>query len=204
MANIRKDFRFKLVKSFLNNDELNVLKNYALYRLEFGQDFVIFDYGVAPYTLDFSEDALMNSILRTKTKKVEKLVGLKLFPTYAYWRWYPFGSKLTPHRDRPSCEISLTINLYKDKNWPMLIDNNEVEIDSGDGVIYLGIEDVHARKGEYQGEAFAQLFMHYVDQNGFFTHHANDSYRKEYHQTETSEDTINMRKLRNAKKKIKN
>ena len=32
----------------------------------------------------------------------------------------------------------------------MLIDNNEVEIDSGDGVIYLGIEDVHARKGEYQ------------------------------------------------------
>ena len=37
--------------------------------------------------------------------------------------------------------------------------------------------------------------MHYVDQNGFFTHHANDSYRKEYNQIETSEDTINMRKL---------
>jgi hypothetical protein len=49
----------------------------------------------------------MNSLLDTKLKTVEKKSNLKLFPTYAYWRYYVFGGNLEKHLDRPACEISV-------------------------------------------------------------------------------------------------
>ena len=37
------------------------------------------------------KDPLMNALLDTKLSIVEKESNLKLFPTYAYWRYYVFG-----------------------------------------------------------------------------------------------------------------
>ena len=43
--------------------------------------------------------------------KMEALTGLKLLPTYTYMRVYGPGEELHYHTDRPSCEISVTVNL---------------------------------------------------------------------------------------------
>ena len=53
--------------------------------------------------------------------KVEALTGLKLLPTYTYMRVYGPGEELHQHTDRPSCEISVTINLGQssDFDWPI-------------------------------------------------------------------------------------
>tara|TARA_Y100000385_G_C12631740_1_gene441577 strand:+ start:226 stop:579 length:354 start_codon:yes stop_codon:yes gene_type:complete len=43
--------------------------------------------------------------------RMEKETGLKLYPTYVYARIYNPSSILKKHRDRPSCEISVTVNI---------------------------------------------------------------------------------------------
>ena len=42
---------------------------------------------------------------------MEKETGLKVLPTYTYARIYKTGDILERHKDRPSCEISTTVNL---------------------------------------------------------------------------------------------
>ena len=197
MARIRKDFRYKLIENFLNKEELNLLRKYALYKLNDLHNTGILDKSVAPYCLDYEDDDLMHTILESKMSLIEKETELKLFPTYAYWRWYPYGSALYPHKDRPSCEISVTVNIYKTKDWPLIINDKKINVDSGHGVIYLGIEDKHSREGTYEGDGFAQLFLHYVDKNGFFTHHKNDQIRKRLRKTHEKGDLKLIEKLIN-------
>ena len=55
----------------------------------------------------------MLGLLDIKLPIVEKESNLKLFPTYAYWRYYIFGANLKQHIDRPSCEISITACIKK-------------------------------------------------------------------------------------------
>ena len=46
---------------------------------------------------------------------MQKETGLDLCPTYSYARLYKKdGDELKRHKDRPSCEISTTINLGGD------------------------------------------------------------------------------------------
>ena len=61
---------------------------------------------------------------------------------------YTRGSSLNKHKDRDSCEISCTIAVDSDLNdpWPIIINDKEINLDLGDGIIYLGIEDSHERK----------------------------------------------------------
>jgi hypothetical protein len=98
---------------------------------------------------------------------MEENTGLELLPTYSYWRMYTYGSCLNPHKDRKSCEISVTISIGSSSNkpWPIYIGDHEVNLNHGDGVIYLGIEDQHSRK-ELNEDYHAQCFLHYVDKNG--------------------------------------
>jgi len=201
MANIRKDFRYKIIKNFLSKDELKLLQEYCKTALATNKGSAVHETGTAPFCLDFGNDDLMQTVLKMKRKKVEELVGLELYSTYAYWRWYTYGTKLNLHSDRPSCEISVTVNLYSDRPWPLVIEGTEIIANPGDGVIYLGVEDSHTRKGDYQGDAYAQLFLHYVDQRGYFTHHKDDNYFINNYQTSTLEDEKNIKKLKNEKTK---
>jgi hypothetical protein len=129
-------------------------------------------------------DILLEEFLPT----MEKETGKKLFPTYAYARLYQNGEKLLCHVDRESCEYSATVTLGFDKAvWPIFVgdrgkiddlkivgeeDHNFyaknvdiVRMDVGDAVIYKGMEQPHWRD-EFQGEWQAQVFLHYVDQEG--------------------------------------
>ena len=54
-------------------------------------------------------DPVMETLLLFLQKTIEENTGLSLFPTYSFYRVYRPGNELFPHKDRPSCEISLTL-----------------------------------------------------------------------------------------------
>ena len=85
---------------------------------------------------------------------------------------------LKTHKDRSACEISVTASIKQSKKWPIHMDNNWIEMEEGDAVIYLGCEIPHGRN-IFKDDHNAQLFLHYVDQNGPFAHHQNDQMKKD-------------------------
>jgi hypothetical protein len=116
-------------------------------------------------------DTFMDGLLNRLLPKVEQISGLRLFPTYSYFRVYKHGDTLRKHTDRPSCEISLTLCLGYDAlaPWPILIQApkciTSISLEAGDGLLYRGIECLHWRSA-FDGRQLAQVFLHYVDQDG--------------------------------------
>jgi len=109
-------------------------------------------------------------LLVKKISHVNELLGEEVLPTYTYARVYKNGSVLERHRDRPACEISFTINLEKDRDWPLYfqrpdISEAQVDLTPGDAVLYLGCQADHWRN-KFEGKEHTQLFMHYVRSNG--------------------------------------
>ena len=168
MDNI-KNFKYKLIKNFLSKEELEILKKYCSTKL----DGIWENDNQSLLAPSWYKDSLMDSFLDLKIPKMEKETGLNLLKTYAYWRYYVFGSILENHQDRPSCEISATVCIDKTDNWPIHMNNNWIELEEGDAVIYLGCEITHGRR-PFKGDGCAQVFLHYVDQNGPYKEYAND------------------------------
>lgn len=101
---------------------------------------------------------------------LSKQVGIDLSPTYTYARIYRPGETLTPHVDRPSCEVSGTLTLGFDEEsdiWPIFFGDKTlpVEIGQGDLVLYRGCDVTHWRE-PYKGNWQVQVFFHFVDSNG--------------------------------------
>ena len=132
-------------------------------------------------------DRLMETLLIKTIDVMQKKTGLKLVPTYSYTRLYRKGNILRRHKDRPSCEISTTLNLGGD-NWPIFIDptgsNNvideyknihkpgapkgiKVDLKPGDMLIYSGCELEHWRE-PFEGDLCGQVFLHYNHADGRF------------------------------------
>ena len=63
---------------------------------------------------------VMETLLMKVLPKMKE-TGLQLYHTYSYARAYKKGDILKRHKDRPSCEISTTINLGG-APWPIFID----------------------------------------------------------------------------------
>lgn len=114
---------------------------------------------------------MFEKLLDSVQSTVENITEKSLFPAYSYARIYYSGAELKKHRDRPSCEYSVTLCLRPDSvNWPLcILDKNGIEHqviqNSGDAIIYKGCEQVHWR-GVFTGTSHSQVFLHYVDQNG--------------------------------------
>jgi len=109
-------------------------------------------------------------LLVEKVPDVSELIGEPVLPTYTYARAYKHREILHRHRDRPACEISLTLNLTKSEPWPICIqrpDGSEVclEQNPGDAMLYLGCVADHWRD-PYDGDHHVQVFLHYVRANG--------------------------------------
>jgi hypothetical protein len=116
-------------------------------------------------------DPIMEGLLSKLLPTVEKASGLRLFPTYSYFRVYQSGDVLGRHTDRPSCEVSLSLCLGYEAPapWPILIEGPRgvvsVSLEAGDGLLYRGIECLHWRS-PFEGSRLVQTFLHYVDQQG--------------------------------------
>ena len=132
-------------------------------------------------------DRLMETLLVKTIAVMQKKTGLKLVPTYSYTRLYRTGNILNRHKDRPSCEISTTLNLGGDP-WPIYIDPTgadnviheykgiikpgapkgvEVNLKPGDMLIYSGCDLEHWRE-PFQGKLCGQVFLHYNHADGRF------------------------------------
>ena len=116
-----------------------------------------------------------DKLLEDLTPYFEAASGLKLFPTYSYARLYNSqDEELKVHRDRPACEISASLTLdFEGDVWPIFMGANEdksnateVKMEIGDAVMYRGCDIYHWREAYKEGKWQAQVFLHYVDQNG--------------------------------------
>lgn len=114
-------------------------------------------------------EALLERLLPT----VKSNIGDALSPTYSFWRLYQRGASLARHMDRPSCEISLSINIGVEPTefvWPLRVQDlrgNEVSLPllPGDGALYRGCDLRHWRDA-FEGEVQYQMFLHYVRAEG--------------------------------------
>ena len=140
-----------------------------------------------PGSYSIYADHVMETLLMKMLPVMKERTGLDLVPTYSYARAYEKGAKLRRHKDRPSCEISTTLNLGGDP-WPIYIDPTgednvidefksivkpgahigvEVNLKPGDMLIYSGCELEHWRK-PFEGNLCGQVFLHYNHANGRF------------------------------------
>lgn len=118
-----------------------------------------------------------NILLGQLASKVSELADKKLKPAYAYCRVCFKGADLKPHKDRPSCEYSVTLNLSQTHPWIIYMGKRGVFQKPGDGVLYKGCEIEHSRP-EFTGDEYVQVFLHYVDSEGPYRNYVYDQ-RKE-------------------------
>ena len=102
----------KPINNFLTKGETDFLKDYWETREPSLEACGQCNNAVSSYA-DFTSE----SLLRTKQHLVEEAMGIELLPTYSFSRLYYNGSELTKHVDRPSCEVSVTLNILADKDW---------------------------------------------------------------------------------------
>ena len=111
-------------------------------------------------------DHVMETLLVKTLPVMKEKTGLDLLPTYSYARVYEKGSILEKHKDRPSCEVSTTINLGGDL-WSIYIEKVKIDLKPGDMVIYSGCELEHWRE-PFEGNICGQVFLHYNHAQGPF------------------------------------
>tara|TARA_X000001388_G_scaffold31316_1_gene22200 strand:+ start:5255 stop:5899 length:645 start_codon:yes stop_codon:yes gene_type:complete len=191
--------KFQVIKKALSYDISNFIFNYFLLKRDAVQfmyeNNIVYDTGLLgtwedkqiPNTYSHYADHVMETLLVKMLPVMKQHTGLDLIPTYSYARLYKNGDELKKHKDRPSCEISTTLNLGGDP-WPIFIDGTgadtvideyrnihkpnapvgtEVLLDVGDMLVYSGCELEHWRK-PFDGRTCGQVFLHYNHKNGPF------------------------------------
>lgn len=162
MAKLEID-HYEYVSNILNKEEQFILNNYLQIIHVRGaglQDHDQCNGETAGYA-----DPLMEVILEKKRHLFEEVAGKPLLPTYSFYRCYNYLSDLKDHKDRPSCEISCTVNISGPDDYPIFMGDKAVNIKRGDGVLYHGPRINHSRK-EFKGDWLAQVFLHYVYKDG--------------------------------------
>ena len=191
--------KYQVIKGAINYELANFIFNYFLLKRE-AVDFMYKNNIHAqspilgtwtdqqiPNTYACYADFVMETMLMKVLPVMKKETGLDLCPTYSYARVYKKGDTLHRHKDRPSCEISTTINLGGEP-WPIFIDgtgaNNvlnerqnlvkpgapagtKVLLEVGDMLVYSGCELEHWRE-PFDGNICGQVFLHYNHVNGPF------------------------------------
>ena len=192
-------FKYQVIKNAVSFELANFIFNYFLLKrdaVEFmykhnlhSQSLILGTWTdkQVPNTYSCYADFVMETLLMKMLPVMKKETGLDLIPTYSYSRAYKKGDILRRHKDRPSCEISTTLNLGGDP-WPIFIDGTgansvideykqihkpnapkgtKVVLDVGDMLVYSGCELEHWRE-PFEGNICGQVFLHYNHVNGPF------------------------------------
>lgn len=170
---------FVIVKNLISKEEALSLAKHLKEHEEEGD----MNDPFVPNSPSFYNDKTLNEKHIELLHEIEKHTGYRLFKTYNYARIYKKGAVLRIHRDRDECEISLTLDLGGDP-WSIWItdkDENpiEVKLNIGDALIYKGCEIWHWRS-KFNGDEHSQVFMHFVDANGPYSHLRNDPNHAEH------------------------
>jgi hypothetical protein len=167
-----------LVVDFINPQYANILYQKFKQRCNKNPDSKD---GQCPLSISFYNYKPFLELLVHKVFFMNKLMGEPMLPTYAYARIYKNGEVLTPHTDRPACEISVTLHLGGDKEWPIWFTDPQgnkvpVNLKSGQAAIYKGIVSEHWRE-TFEGTEYGQVFLHYVKSHGEHWRHFFDRAR---------------------------
>jgi len=199
-TNFKKD-KYAVIKKVISKELSEYIFNYFMIKRQVAQtlfyskfispentDWGFFKDPQVPNTYSHYADIAMETLLLKVQPVIEKHIKDKLIPTYSYARIYKKGDILERHKDRPSCEISVTMNLGGDL-WPIYlnpdpksgyVDKNskkrgrhaiqdyvpsrkkgiEVNLKPGDMLIYSGCDLEHWRD-KFKGKDCAQVFLHY-------------------------------------------
>ena len=148
--------KYQVIKGAINYELANFIFNYFLLKRDavkfmyenniHAQSSILgkWDDEQIPNTYSCYGDFVMETLLVKVLPKMQQETGLNLIPTYSYARAYKKGDELKKHKDRPSCEISTTINLGGE-SWPIFIDPT-----GADNVIdeYKNIHKPNAPEGQ--------------------------------------------------------
>ena len=125
--------KYQVVKNAISYELANFIFNYFLLKRDavkfLYQNNITYDTGLLgtwtdrqiPNTYSCYADPVMETLMIKVLPKMQQETGLNLVPTYSYARLYKKGDILKRHKDRPSCEISCTLNLGGDP-WSIFID----------------------------------------------------------------------------------
>ena len=178
--------KYQVIKKAISYELANFIFNYFLLKrdaVKFMYDNnITYDNGMfgtwtdqqIPNTYSHYADPVMETLLVKVLPVMQQETGLDLLPTYSYARLYKHGDELKRHKDRPSCEISTTINLGGDP-WSIFIEpsgeigreGTKVLLEVGDMLVYSGCELEHWRE-PFDGNICGQVFLHYNHVNGPF------------------------------------
>ncbi len=160
--------KYVVLRSLLEPRQATLLYNHTLHLLhgcKWGRDLQV------PDTPVLYAEPRMEELLVTLLPRIEEASGLRLHPTYSYLRVYRRGDVLARHRDRPACEVTVSLNLgyVAATPWPLWIEApagvSSVQLEPGSALLYRGTECFHWRE-MFSGEHAAQALLHYVDQDG--------------------------------------
>ena len=125
--------KYQVIKGAVSYELANFAFNYFLLKRDAAKymynNNIIADTGMfgtwtdkqIPNTYSHYADPVMETLLVKMLPVMAKETGLELIPTYSYQILYKKGDILKRHKDRPSCEISTTVNLGGDP-WSIFID----------------------------------------------------------------------------------
>jgi hypothetical protein len=162
--------RYLLVKRMLPETILQYLKVYYAILTANNR---FWNDSQCPLSLSLGGDAALDAVLEWVRPEVSRLVRLDLAPTYSFTRQYAKGDVLARHRDRPSCEISVTASIQIPTRAgpsvlhlkPPKFEETTVEMFEGDGCVYAGSEVEHWRE-PFRVDGYIQLFLHFIDKHG--------------------------------------
>jgi hypothetical protein len=134
-----------------------------------------------PTAVSVSNEVATDALLLDLLPAMEGISACRLVPAYSYARIYFHGDAMVRHRDRGSCEISASIHLGKHGGDSSLwfAPNTKVEMDEGDGAVYLGCEAEHWRE-PFTGNTMGQIFLHYVVAGGRFAQNYFDGHPERF------------------------
>ena len=179
MSNFKKQ-KYLIIKKAISTDMANFIYGYFSFKRRVAKKFFEERY-ISPFTKEWGvwndeqvpntychyADIVMETLLERVRPKIEKETKLKLIPTYSFARLYKTGDILKRHKDRFSCEISVTMFLGGEP-WELYIEPSGQENKKGikilqkpgDILIYSGCELEHWRE-TFKGKNCCQVFLHY-------------------------------------------
>tara|TARA_Y100000592_G_C5459154_1_gene313042 strand:+ start:71 stop:643 length:573 start_codon:yes stop_codon:yes gene_type:complete len=167
---------YKVIRNFIDKNTTDLLYKHSILldqRLAYLRDkehdpntFGTFNDGQVPGAFSIYAEPIFETLLLSKKNTIQNIIGQTIYPGYSYLRVYKQGSELKKHKDRPACEITLSLCLGNDGlDWPLsLATDNGVEhlvLNPGDGLLYDGRKIEHWRD-PFEGNLQAQVFLHYV------------------------------------------
>ncbi|MDX1563198.1 MAG: SEC-C domain-containing protein [Gammaproteobacteria bacterium] len=162
---------YGVIRQAISQDTVGIAARYMRMLYEHHQPLLVFNERQQSYGA--YGDPLGESILATVLPQICGLTGLELLPTYSYSRIYSKGGILDRHIDRPSCEVSGTLLIDSDAEWPIYLEVDgqarEVLLAPGDLMIYRGCDLPHWRDS-CPCEFSAHVFLHFVEAGGPYAH----------------------------------